>query len=99
MTIVHQNEDHTGKASPLTAKLTKQSFHRHHNDTIHIEAGPKQTLDISFQRTVRVPDNKEENFLPPSLGTFPLYSAANFSETLTPEMAMKGGVFFPMYRK
>lgn len=97
MTIVHQSNNHS-KAFALTARLKKSSSYRGHNDTIHVSSERYDSLDVSFQRTVRVPDNNEENFLPPSLGTFPLYSVANFEEKLDSHMGVKGGIFFPMYR-
>jgi hypothetical protein len=56
-------------------------------------------LEISFHRTLRVPDNSDKSKLPPSLGNFPLYNAVDYAKSLPPEMAKKGGVFLPMYRK
>jgi hypothetical protein len=56
-------------------------------------------LKISFRRTIRVPDNEESHFLPPDLGAFPLKAVSQHSSKLDPAMVMKGGVFFPMYRK
>lgn len=56
-------------------------------------------LKISFRRTVRVPETKESNWLPPDLGAFPLKPVSQYSKNLPPGMAVKGGVLFPMYRK
>jgi hypothetical protein len=56
-------------------------------------------LEISFRRTVRVPDNHQISHLPPDLGTFPLKPVSNHFETLPTEMVAKGGLFFPMYRE
>jgi hypothetical protein len=53
---------------------------------------------ISFERTLRVPDNQAVNNLPPSLGQFPLFSVADY-KTMPEEMAKKGGVFLPMYQR
>lgn len=53
-------------------------------------------LEISFHRTVRVPENSA---LPPSLGRFPLYYVENYANTLPHSMAAKGGLFLPMYRE
>lgn len=58
-----------------------------------------QNLEISFQRTVRVPDNSMPNKLPPSLGRFPLFKVRDYAHRLPPETADKGGVFLPMYQK
>jgi hypothetical protein len=57
-------------------------------------------LRISFRRTIRVPDNgKQISFLPPDLGAFPLKAVSKYAAKMRPEMAGKGGVFMPMYRK
>ncbi|KAI4122666.1 MAG: hypothetical protein LQ338_005682 [Usnochroma carphineum] len=86
-------------ADPLTAILTKSKSYRKCNDTVRISGTNAVAIDISFQRTIRVPDNQDKSYLPPSLGTFPLYSVTNFRKTLPAEMTKKGGLFFPMYRK
>ncbi|KAL8947960.1 MAG: hypothetical protein Q9222_005807 [Ikaeria aurantiellina] len=74
---------------PLTAILCKGRRQRKFNDTVYVTGRRAGDVSISFQRTVRVPDNQDKNFLPPSLGTFPLYSAASFSHTLPDTMAAK----------
>src|ERR1043166_7612273 len=63
-------------------------------DSIHLD-----DLQISFHRTIRVPDNHETHALPPSLGCFPLSKVADYTGKLPAKMAQKGGLFFPMYRK
>lgn len=57
------------------------------------------SLKVSFERTIRVPDNHNTNALPPSLGQFPLYKTQDYVETLPKQMAAKGGLFMPMFRK
>lgn len=56
-------------------------------------------VEISFQRTVRVPDNKKASCLPPDLGRFPLYKVKEFKNTLPSSVAERGGIFLPIYRK
>jgi hypothetical protein len=56
-------------------------------------------LRISFQRTIRAPDNGQTSYLPPDLGTFPLKPVSKYANKLHPAMVAKGGVFLPMYRK
>jgi hypothetical protein len=57
-------------------------------------------LRISFRRTIRVPDNnQQESLLPPDLGTFPLKPISEYTQEMRAEMTAKGGIFFPMYRK
>jgi len=62
-------------------------------DTIYLD-----DLEVSFHRTVRVPDGPKSSALPPSLGKFPLYQVKDYVEKLPEEMAAKGGLFLPMYR-
>jgi hypothetical protein len=57
-------------------------------------------LHISFRRTIRVPDKKQqESLLPPDLGAFPLKPVSKHSQKMRAEMTAKGGIFFPMYRE
>ncbi|KAI7786261.1 hypothetical protein LA080_004082 [Diaporthe eres] len=58
-----------------------------------------QGLEISFERTIHVPDNKELSHLPPSLGSFPVYKVQDYAHRLPQSMVDKGGVFFPMHQK
>ncbi|OJA13312.1 hypothetical protein AZE42_12741, partial [Rhizopogon vesiculosus] len=80
---------------PLSADLP-----RHGNgcsaSMLSIDSG---SLGISFQRTIRVPETKGLNKLPPGLGDFPLYNVAEFTHILPQDMVEKGGLFFAMYRK
>ena len=59
----------------------------------------EETLQISFQRTIRVPDGDGSSQLPPSMGTFPLFSVKKYEDKLPTAMALKGGAFLPMYRE
>lgn len=54
-------------------------------------------LDISFRRTIRVPDNNKSYDLPPDCGAFPLYSVDQFKDKLPTAMVAKGGLFLPIY--
>ncbi|KAL8749265.1 MAG: hypothetical protein Q9184_006874 [Pyrenodesmia sp. 2 TL-2023] len=99
MTIHHTNPSAAKDPDQFTATLQKGESWRKFNDTIRVSGINAGRVDISFQRTVRVPDNQGQNELPPSMGTFPLYSIANDHGTLPEDMAAKGGIFFPMYRK
>lgn len=56
-------------------------------------------LDISFRRTVRVPDNQQLSQLPPNIGKFPLFQVKDYADKMPREMVDKGGLFIPMYRK
>jgi hypothetical protein len=67
-------------------------------DTIKVKACGRNAFEMSFMRTVRVPDNGKTYKLPPGLGRFPLFNVEAFSSRLPPEIAKKGGIFFPIYR-
>lgn len=102
MTLI-KNED-TGPTVPktrdtaaLSCTLAQSSPTRKAKDIVHITRG-KQNLDISFKRTIRVPDGKGDSELPPGMGTFPLYSVTDYAEKMPKEMAAKSGLFLPMYR-
>jgi hypothetical protein len=58
-----------------------------------------KNLEISLRRTIRVPDNGKPYELPPDMGGFPLYSVNKYKSRLPAEIANKGGVFIPIYRK
>ena len=82
---------------PLQCTLQASSAARNANDIIRVE-NQHSSVDIFFQRTVRVPDGQDTSQLPPGLGTFPLYAVSAFEKQLPQAMAAKGGLFFPMYR-
>ena len=63
-------------------------------DLVTIDA---EKLQISFRRTIKVPDNDDTSLLPPNLGTFPLYSVDALDEKLPDGMATKGGILFPIH--
>jgi hypothetical protein len=56
-------------------------------------------LQISFERTLRVPDDGSGYPLLPSLGAFPIYKIADFIDTVPDEWREKGGYFIPMYQR
>jgi hypothetical protein len=64
-------------------------------DNLLITAGG---LQISFERTLRVPEDESGYPLPPSLGAFPVYKIADFADTVPREWCEKGGYFIPMYQ-
>jgi hypothetical protein len=59
---------------------------------------PDAKCEISFQRTLRVPDNDETWPLPPGLGRFPIVHFDDFAAALPPKWKEHGGVAFPMYQ-
>lgn len=86
-------------STKMGCTLTSSSDFVKARDAVTVTGLSGETLQISFQRTIRVPDGDGDSKLPPSMGTFPLYSVANYQDKLPAPMALKGGLFFPMYRK
>jgi hypothetical protein len=56
-------------------------------------------LQISFERTLRIPDDGNVYPLPPSLGSFPIYNVEDFFDKVPEEWREKGGYFIPMYQR
>ena len=59
---------------------------------------PGATCEISFQRTLRIPDDNREYPLPPGLGRFPLRHVDDHADRLPPAWKTRGGVFLPMHQ-
>lgn len=53
---------------------------------------------ISFQRTLRIPDDGREYPLPPGLGDFPLRHLDDYAERLPEGRVRRGGVIVPMFQ-
>lgn len=56
------------------------------------------TARISFQRTLRIPDDGKDYPLPPGMGEFPLHHVEDYQAKLPEGWARHGGVFMPMYQ-
>ena len=72
-----------------------------HNDSLCFsfpEVHADAKCQISFQRTLRIPDDGREYPLPASLGRFPLTHIEDNSETVPEAWKSKGGVLLPMYQ-
>ncbi|KAG4435393.1 hypothetical protein IFR05_009136 [Cadophora sp. M221] len=59
----------------------------------------KSFLEISFHRTIRVPDDETSYVLPPDHGPFPIYSVRKFQDTLPASMVATGGCLLLMYQR
>lgn len=53
---------------------------------------------ISFQRTLRIPDDGREYPLPPGLGGFPLRHLDDYAKRLPEGWVRRGGVIMPMFQ-
>jgi hypothetical protein len=58
-----------------------------------------ERFSVSFQRTLRIPDDGRTYPLPPGLGTFPIDPVADFVDRVPGEWRERGGVFIPMYQR
>lgn len=58
-----------------------------------------ERFTVSFQRTLRVPDDGGAYPLPPGLGAFPIRRVADFGERVPASWRAQGGVFIPMYQR
>ena len=54
---------------------------------------------VSFQRTLRIPDDGKTYPLPPGLGRFPIRRVEDFADRVPPAWRERGGVFIPMYQR
>ncbi len=62
------------------------------------EVHEQAVCSLSFQRTLRIPDDDREHFLPPGLGRFPLHHVDDHAARLPDRWRRHGGVFMPMYQ-
>ena len=68
---------------------------RVHDDTIQIG----RHFSVSFQRTLRIPDDGSDYPLPPGLGRFPICRVKDYARRVPASWREHGGVFIPMYQR
>ena len=56
-------------------------------------------IRISFQRTLRIPDDGKEYPLPAGLGRFPIEHVDDYADRLPAAWQRHGGVMIPMYQR
>lgn len=56
-------------------------------------------LTVTFQRTLRIPDDGRDYPLPPGLGKFPIRRVDDYADRVPAEWVEHGGVFMPMYQR
>src|SRR4051812_11808643 len=59
---------------------------------------PSASVNIVFQRTLRIPDDDKTYPLPPGLGAFPLRHVDDFADSVPSAWHEHGGVMMPMYQ-
>ncbi|NLF19618.1 MAG: hypothetical protein GX595_20500, partial [Lentisphaerae bacterium] len=62
------------------------------------EVHPKATMSVTFQRTLRIPDDGNDYPLPPGLGAFPLCHVDDYPAKVPASWIEHGGVMLPMYQ-
>ena len=71
------------------------------HDSLHFsfpDLHPDAHCSLSFQRTLRIPDDDKTWPLPPGLGRFPIVHVDDFAASLPADWYEHGGVAFPMYQ-
>ena len=58
-----------------------------------------ERFGVTFQRTLRVPDDGRTYPLPPSLGVFPVLRVEDYADDVPAEWRERGGVFIPLYQQ
>jgi hypothetical protein len=56
-------------------------------------------FSVTFQRTLRIPDDGKNYPLPPSLGSFPISRVEDYADNVPDTWREHGGVFIPMYQR
>lgn len=62
------------------------------------EVHPEARLEISLQRTLRIPDDGSAYPLPPGLGRFPVRHIDDYANNVPQPWLRRGGVIVPMYQ-
>ncbi len=62
------------------------------------EVHPEARLEISMQRTLRIPDDGQTYPLPPGLGQFPLRHLDDYADRVPSAWLARGGVITPLYQ-
>lgn len=65
------------------------------NDTVRIG----KHFGLSFQRTLRIPDDGSVYPLPPGLGQFPIRRVRDYETRVPESWRRRGGVFLPIYQR
>jgi hypothetical protein len=65
------------------------------NNKVHVG----ERLTISFQRTLRIPDDGKLYPLPPGMGEFPVLDLENYDGSIPQSWRQHGSVLIPMYQR
>ena len=56
-------------------------------------------VSVTFERTLRIPDDGKTYPLPPGLGAFPILRVDDYYDSVPESWRERGGVFIPMYQR
>lgn len=87
--ISHANSHHV---PPLEFRIDELSTSRR-------EVRDNRGFCVTFERTVRIPDDNKLHHLPSSLGRYELFSVDAYSKRLPQNVKEAGGVFFSMWQR
>lgn len=62
------------------------------------EVHPAAKFHVTFQRTLRIPDDDQEYPLPPGLGPFPIVHTEDYKDRIPTKWLERQGVMIPMYQ-
>src|SRR5215475_12642012 len=58
-----------------------------------------ERFSVTFQRTLRIPDDGRDYPLPPGLGAFPIHRVEDYHDRVPAAWRDQGGVFLPIYQR
>jgi hypothetical protein len=61
--------------------------------------GEGTRFEVTFHRTLRLPEDGKVHRLPPSLGAFPIERVDDYKDRVPASWVEHGGVFFPMWQR
>jgi hypothetical protein len=97
-------EDYKQKALEVLLSLTPDVVAKAIKKTVggaapfELNAKGQVATTVSFQRTLRIPDDGKTYPLPPSLGDFPLAHVDDYARTVPAAWNKRGGIMMPMYQ-
>jgi ubiquitin len=79
----------------------------HHPSRTQVQIGqdssslifPNSDLRVSFERTLRIPNDGKSYPLPPSFGSFPMVPVSQYEDRVPPAWKRHGGVILPMHQR
>ncbi len=87
------------KARKRASAITREQLAEKFTELVYAEVTRhRPSLSITFQRTLRLPDDGKVYPLPPALGPFPLRQIERYARNLPAESTRRGGVLMPMYQ-